>query len=107
MTKTSASPAHLFTPDPDGEQVFASDDHRRVMTRLNPGHGISFGVLVDRLTADPFTFGIVDHDEAKVGQILSELVADGDATQNAHGIWEATPEGWEKLTNYHANEAAK
>jgi hypothetical protein len=38
-------------------------------------------------------------------QILSELMADGDVTQNAHGIWEATPEGWEKITNIKAGSA--
>jgi hypothetical protein len=103
----AATPAHLFTPDPAGEQVFASDEHRRVMTRLNPGHGIGFSTLVERLAADPFTFGIGPNDDAKVGQILAELVSDGDAAQNAHGIWEATPDGWEKLTNFHANEKAK
>jgi hypothetical protein len=36
-------------PDPDGEQVFASDDHRRVLARCNPGFGISFSVLCERL----------------------------------------------------------
>lgn len=98
-------PAHLFIPDPDGEQVFASDEHRRVLTHCNRGHGISFSVLHQRLAADPYTFGIGLGDEAKVGVILSELAADGDVAQNAHGIWEATEDGWEKLTNIKANEA--
>lgn len=99
------TPAHLFTPDPAGEQVFASDEHRRVLARCNRGHGISFSVLCDRLAADPYTFGIGLGDEAKVGLILSELTADGDVTQDAHGIWEATPEGWEKITNIKAGKA--
>lgn len=105
MTKT---PAHLFTPDPAGELVFASDEHRRVLARCNPGFGISFSVLCERLAADPFTYGIADLSEgtiAKVGEILSELMADGDVTQNAHGIWEATPEGWFKVTNIKAGKA--
>jgi hypothetical protein len=101
-TKT---PAHLFTPDPAGEQVFASDEHRRVLARCNPGFGISFSVLCARLADDPYTFGVGPGDEAKVGVILSELAADGDVTQNAHGIWEATPEGWEKITNIKAGKA--
>ena len=46
MAKT---PAHLFTPDPAGEQVFASDEHRRILARCNPGFGISFSVLCQRL----------------------------------------------------------
>ena len=102
---TAKTPAHLFTPDPAGEQVFASDEHRRVLARCNPGFGISFSVLCQRLADDPYTFGIGPGDEAKVGVILSELVADGDVTQNAHGIWEATPEGWEKITNIKAGKA--
>lgn len=101
-TKT---PAQLFTPDPAGELVFASDDHRRTLARCNPGFGISFSVLCERLAADPYTFGIGMGDEARVGQILGDLVADGDVTQNAHGIWEATPEGWEKITNIKAGRA--
>lgn len=99
------TPAHLFTPDPDGEQVFDSDEHRRVLARCNPGFGISFSVLCERIIADPFTFGIGPGDEQKVADILSELMADGDVTQNAHGIWEATPEGWEKVTNIKAGTA--
>jgi hypothetical protein len=101
-TKT---PAHLFTPDPTGEQVFASDEHRRVLARCNPGFGISFSVLCERLAADPYTFGVGPGDEALVGRILGDLSADGDVTQNAHGIWEATPEGWEKITNIKAGKA--
>jgi hypothetical protein len=102
---TRKTPAHLFSPDPDGEQVFASDEHRRVLARCNPGYGIAFSTLVERLADDPYTFGVNRGDEAKVGQILGELVADGDVTQNAHGIWEATPEGWEKITNIKAGSA--
>lgn len=96
------TPAHLFIPDPDGEQVFASDEHRRVLARCNPGFGISFSTLCERLAADPHTFGINAGAEAKVGMILGQLTADGDVTQNAHGIWEATPEGWEKITSIKA-----
>ena len=103
MAKT---PAHLFTPDPAGEQVFASDEHRRVLARCNPGFGISFSVLCDRLAADPYTFDVrPGNAETRVSWILGELVADGDVTQNAHGIWEATPEGWEKITNMKAGKA--
>jgi hypothetical protein len=96
MAKT---PAHLFSPDPAGEQVFASDDHRRVLARCNPGYGITFSALVAQVANDPFTYGITAHDEAKVGEILAELTQDGDVTQNAHGVWEATPDGWFKITN--------
>lgn len=104
---TKTSPAHLFTPDPAGEQVFASDEHRRILGRCRPGIGIAFTQLVDVLSRDPFTYGVNAGDEAKVGAILSHLQSDGDVTQNAHGVWEATPEGWERLTNINANEAAK
>ena len=95
----SKTPAHLFSPDPAGEQVFASDDHRRVLARCNPGFGITFSALVAALANDPFTLGIGANDDAKVGEILAELTQDGDVTQNAHGVWEATPVGWFKITN--------
>ena len=39
MTK---SPAHLFAPDPAGEQVFASDEHRRVVHFTRAGLGWPF-----------------------------------------------------------------
>ena len=98
MNAIGAVPAHLFTPDPGGEQVFATDEHRRVLARCNRGFPISFGVLHDRLAADPYTFGIGLGDEAKLGQILGDLVSDGDVVQRVDGTWEATPEGWEKVT---------
>ena len=105
MAKKTTTPAHLFTPDPGGEQVFATDEHRRVLARCNPGFGITFSVLAERLAADPYTFGIGPNDEGKLGQILADLTADGDVTQNAHGVWEATAQGWEKITNIKAGEA--
>jgi hypothetical protein len=99
------TPAHLFTPDPGDDPDFPSDEHRRVLARCNPGYGISFSVLHERLAADPYTFEIGLGDEKRISDVLSELVADGDVVQNVHGIWEATPDGWEKVTHHKANEA--
>lgn len=109
------TPAHLFIPDvqpdtdfaiygEDGALLDAGHDHRRVMARCNRGYGISFGTLHDVLIRDPYTYGIVSEgDQMKLGTILASLVASGDLAQLDGGLFEATDQGWEKVTHHEAN----
>lgn len=64
-----------------------------------------FTTLLDRLAVDPFTYGITQGELAKLSTILGELMADGDVIQHIDGSFEATEDGWEKVTHFHANEA--
>lgn len=97
------TPAHLFIPDATPDPDFPSDEHRRIVSRCNPGGGgISFGKLHDVLAADPYTAGIGLDDQMKLGQLLGELVAAGDVYQSGE-FFIATDDGWEKLTHFKAN----
>lgn len=98
-TPEAVRPALIHHPDPEGELVFASDAHRRVLAHCNRGIGITFNVLLDRVAKDPWTTGIGPHDQARLGQIIADLTTDGDVVQKDGGVLEATPEGWFKITN--------
>lgn len=100
------TPAHLFIPDSTPDPDFPSDEHRRVLARCNLDHPISWADLHDRLAADPYT-AIWAEDQLKLSQVLSELVSEGDCIQLEGGRFEATEQGWEKITHFKANEEAR
>ncbi len=104
----TSTPAHLFTADPPGSDPdFENDDHRRVLARCNVGHPIGFSTLHDQLARDPFAFGINENDQARLGVVLGELMADGDVIQHLDGSFEASEDGWEKVTHIKANDALR
>lgn len=83
-----------YLADPGG--VFASDVHRRVMANVpNPDEDpLSVdGLLEERVANDDH----LDIDAAELGEVLSDLEADGHVKQLKDG-WKNTPDGFAALT---------
>lgn len=99
-------PAHLFIPDSTPDPDFPTDEHRRVLACCNLDHPIGFSELLDKLARDPYT-AIWAEDQLKLSQVLTDLVTAGDLVQLNGGLLEASEEGWEKVTHFHANEEAQ
>lgn len=92
-------------PDPGG--IFRFDDERHVLGHLrspyddgggltDPSQGLSVEEVVDRLRRGGGPYADMVWDD--VVQVLTDLQADGDSTQDGDGLWTMTAQGYSKLT---------